>query len=149
VTLPGLREAEEKAERAAGACALKPYVLTSIQPDRETAVRDAKGQIGFYFTTALYHSILELHGLREVGERCREALRRFDTAAMAQAIPDALVDEIAIACTPDEASDRLAQWTELTDEVLFYAPSVGVPPERMASNLDAIFDVFGGGAGRA
>ena len=37
----------------------------------------------------------------------------FDIAAMAAAIPDALVDEIAIACTPDEARDRLAQWRDL------------------------------------
>ena len=77
-------------------------------------MRDAKGQIGFYFTTALYHSILDLHGLREVGEACRAALRKFDVQAMAEAIPDALVDEIAIACTPDEARDRLAQWKDLT-----------------------------------
>ena len=42
---------------------------------------------------------------------------------MAAAIPDALVDEIAIACPPDEARDRLAQWRDLRDEVLFYAPT--------------------------
>ena len=64
--MPGLRAAESEAGRESGACALAPYVLTSIQEDRELAVRDAKNQIGFYFTTALYHSILDLHGMREV-----------------------------------------------------------------------------------
>ena len=67
VTLPGLREAEEKAGRPSGACALAPYVMTSIQEDRELAIQDAKNQIGFYYTTALYHSILEHHGMKEVG----------------------------------------------------------------------------------
>lgn len=62
---------------------------------------------------------------------------------MAEAIPDALVDEIAIACTPDEARDRLAQWRGLTEDPLFYAPSVGVRPERVRENVDAILDVFG------
>jgi probable F420-dependent oxidoreductase len=143
VTLPGLREAEAAAKREAGACALKPYVMTSIQPKREDAIRDAKSQIGFYFTTALYHTILDLHGMREVGEKCRAALKTFDTAAMAAAIPDALVDEIAIACTPDEAVDRLAQWNDLTDEALFYAPAVGVPPARLRANQDAILDLYG------
>jgi probable F420-dependent oxidoreductase len=143
VTLPGLREAELAAGRPEGACALAPYVLTSIQPTRELAVRDAKNQIGFYFTTALYHSILEHHGLREVGERCRAALRSFDVRAMAEAVPDVLVDEIAIACTPDEARERLAAWKDLTDQPLLYAPTVGVPPERVRANLDAIFEVFG------
>jgi alkanesulfonate monooxygenase SsuD/methylene tetrahydromethanopterin reductase-like flavin-dependent oxidoreductase (luciferase family) len=62
---------------------------------------------------------------------------------MAEAIPDALVDEIAIACTPDEARDRLAEWRDLSDEPLLYAPTIGVPPERVRANLDAMLDVFG------
>ncbi len=147
VTLPGLRSAEEKAKREAGACKLAPYVITSICDDRDQAVRDAKGQIGFYLTTKLYHSVLDLHGMREVGQACRSALRTFDVAAMADAVPDALVDEIAIACAPDEAGDRLAQWQDLTDEPLFYAPTIGVKPERVRANLDAILDLFGSRSG--
>ena len=142
VTLPGLRAAEAAAGRAAGACALAPYVITSIQENREHAVRDAKCQIGFYYTTALYHSILDLHDMREVGEKCRAAMRSFDIQAMADAVPDSLVDEIAIACTPDEARDRLAQWQALTETPLLYAPSVGVPPERLAANLALTLEVF-------
>ncbi len=144
VTLPGLRQAEEEAGRDGGACALAPYVMTSIQSDRDTAVRDAKNQIGFYFTTVLYHSILELHGLSEVGTACRAALRKFYIRAMSEAVPDALVEEIAIACTPDEARDRLAQWKDLTDQPILYAPTVGVPPERARSNVDAMLEIFGG-----
>ena len=143
VTLPGLRAAEETAGRSTGACALAPYVMTSIQETREEAVQDAKGQIGFYFTTGIYHSILELHGLGEVGARCRQALRTFDVRAMAEAIPNELVDEIAIACTPDEARQRLEQWKDLTEQPLLYAPSVSVPPERLRSNLDAMLEIFG------
>jgi len=146
VTLPGLREAERAAGRDDGACALAPYVLTSIQQKREDAVADAKNQIGFYFTTGIYHTILDLHGMREVGDACRAALRKMDTKAMAAAVPDALVDEIAIACTPDEAKDRLAQWKDLTDQPLLYAPSVGVPRGRLEANLDATLEIFGGGA---
>jgi probable F420-dependent oxidoreductase len=145
VTLPGLRAAEESAGRDADSCALAPYVLTSIQERREDAVRDAKAQIGFYFTTALYHSILDLHGLGEVGSACRAALRSFDVEAMAAAIPDELVDEIAIACTPDEARQRLDAWMDLTEHPLLYAPTVGVPPERVRANLDAMLEIFGSG----
>jgi probable F420-dependent oxidoreductase len=143
VTLPGLREAEQKAGRESGACELAAYVMTSIQEAREDALRDASNQIGFYFTTGIYHSILDLHGLGHVGEACRAALRKFDVKAMSEAVPDDLVDEIAIACTPDEARDRLAQWKDLTDQPLLYAPSVGVAPERLRANLDAMLDLFG------
>jgi probable F420-dependent oxidoreductase len=143
VTLPKLREAEGEAGRDAGACRLVPYVLTSIHPDRDIAIRDAKGQIGFYYTVSVYRTILEHHGLGDVADACRKALATFDVKAMADAIPDQLVDDIAIACTPDEAKDRLAQWNELSDEVLFYAPQVGVSPGRVRDNLDTILDVFG------
>ncbi len=143
VTLPGLREAEKQAGREAGACELAPYVVTSIQDKREDAVADAKNQIGFYFTTGIYHSILDLHGLGEVGAACRAALRKFDVKAMSEAVPDALVEEIAVACTPDEARDRLSQWKDLTDRPLLYAPTIGVPSGRIRANLDATLDLFG------
>lgn len=146
VTLACIAEGEREAGRAAGSCALAPYVLTSLAATREEAVRNAKGQIGFYYTTELYHSILEHHGLKHVGEACRAALKRFDTRAMAEAIPDALVDEIAIACTPDEAKDRLAQWSDLTGDPLLYPPGIGVRPEKQRENLDMIFATFGTGA---
>ena len=146
VTLPCVGEGERSAGRSAGSCVLAPYVLTSLAPTREEALRNAKGQIGFYYTTELYHTILDLHGLRAVGDACRAALKRLDTRAMAEAIPDALVDEIAIACTPDEARDRLAQWKDLTNDPLLYPPSIGVRSEKQRENLDAIFATFGTGA---
>jgi probable F420-dependent oxidoreductase len=144
-TLPWLRDAEAKAGRAPGSCRLAPYVMTSIQPDRAAAVRDCKGQIGFYFTVSVYRTILAFHGLPEVAAACRAALVRFDVRAMAAAIPDELVDEIALAATPDEARERLAQWRDLTDEPLLYAPTVGVPPERVRANLAAILELGDGG----
>ncbi len=143
VTLPTLRTAEAGAGRPAGACRLVPYLLTSLHPDPAVARQDAKQQIGFYYTVKVYHTILRFHGLPEVAEACRAALASFDVAAMAAAIPDALVDEIAIAGTPDEARDRLRQWDGLCDEVLFYAPSVGVPLDRVRENNERILDVFG------
>ncbi len=121
-----------------------PYLLTSLHPDRAVAIQDAKQQIGFYYTVKVYHTILAFHGLSDVAAACRTALASFDIAAMAAAIPDSLVDDIAIACPPDEARDRLAQWHDLTDEVLFYAPSIGVPTERVRENNERILEVFAG-----
>jgi len=144
VTLPLLREGEEKADREAGACPLYPYVITSIQEDRELAIRDAKRQIGFSFTVDHYRQILELHGLEHVGHECRRHLPKFDLEAMADAIPDELVEEIAIACTPDEVADRMLAWQELTPMCLFYAASIGVAPERTAACLDHLFEQLEG-----
>jgi probable F420-dependent oxidoreductase len=141
-TLPWLRAAEEAAARPPGACRLVPYVLTSIQEDRALARRDARSQIGFYFSVSVYRSVLELHGRADVADACRAALARFDLRGLAEAVPDALVDEMAVAGTPDEARERLAEWRDLCDEPLLYAPTAGVPPERVRANLDAILDLF-------
>jgi alkanesulfonate monooxygenase SsuD/methylene tetrahydromethanopterin reductase-like flavin-dependent oxidoreductase (luciferase family) len=149
VTLPALRSAEAATGRPVGSCRLVPYVLASLHPDRALAVRDAKQQIGFYYTVKVYHSILAHHGLASVATACRAALPSFDVSAMADAIPGALVDEIAIACTPDEARDRLRQWDDLCDEVLFYAPSIAVPSERVRENNERILDLFGAPGTRA
>ncbi|MCH7709667.1 MAG: hypothetical protein IH884_14360 [Myxococcales bacterium] len=62
---------------------------------------------------------------------------------MAAAIPEELVDEIGIACTPDEARDRLTQWKDLTEDPILYAPSIGVSPERRRENFAATLEVFG------
>jgi alkanesulfonate monooxygenase SsuD/methylene tetrahydromethanopterin reductase-like flavin-dependent oxidoreductase (luciferase family) len=116
--------------------------MISLADDRDQAIRDAKGQIGFYYTVSVYRTILDYHGLPEVADACRRALASFDIRAMAEAIPDALVDEIAIAGTPDEARDRLHQWDDLASEVMLYAPQVGVAPGRVRDNLDTVLDVF-------
>jgi probable F420-dependent oxidoreductase len=143
VTLPGIRAGEQEAGREAGACVLAPYVLCVIADSREQALREAKGQIGFYYTTRLYHSILDLHGMGEIGQACQAAFRKLDMKGIAEAIPDELVDEIAIACTPDEARDRLAEWKDITEEPLFYVPTFGIQPERRLEISHAILDAFG------
>ena len=146
-TLPWLRAAESVAGRPEGACRLLPYVLTSIGRDRALARRDARNQIGFYFTVSVYRTILEFHGLPGVADACRRALASFDVKAMAEAIPDGLVDEIAVAGTPEEARARLAEWRGLCDEPLLYAPTVGIPPDRIAANLEEILRLGGEAAG--
>lgn len=129
-------------ELADSRCGLAPYVICSISDDPDEARREARAQIAFYNTTRLYHSILDVHGWREVGEEIAQAFRRGDFAAMSAAVPDELVDAIAITGRPDEARERLAQWENLTDHVLLYPPSVGTRPERLRENTRAIVETF-------
>ncbi len=129
-------------ELEGSACKLLPYVVTSVADSTEQARNEARGQIGFYYTTRLYHTILEPHGWRAQGEEIASAFKRGDFAGMAAAVTDEMIDEIAIAGTPDEVRDQLKAWDGLADEVLLYTPSVGVPSGRVQENLDAIVDTF-------
>ena len=138
VTLPILREAEAAHGRVEGSCPVYPHVIVSVQTNRDDAIMDAKRQIGFSFSVEHYHSILDLHGMRDVGQACRAHLAKVDFESMAACIPDALVDEIAIACTPDEFGERLAQWNDITSEAMLFPASVGVPAARLSANIDAM-----------
>jgi len=106
------------------------------------ARNEARMQIAFYYTTRLYHSILKPHGWEAIGETIAAAFRKGDFAAMAAAVPDEMVDAIAITGRPDEVRDRLKQWEPLAQHVLLYSPSVGMKPGRVAENVDAIIDTF-------
>src|SRR5215831_18908457 len=97
-------------ELAGTRCALAPYVMCSVSDDIDQARREVRAQIAFYYTTKLYHTVLDAHGWRSVGEEIAAAFRKGDFAAMSKAVPDALVDEIAIADKPAAARDRLKEW---------------------------------------
>ena len=128
-------------------CALAPYVMCSISDDVDQARREVRDQIAFYFTTRLYHSILAVHGWRDVGERIAQAFRRGDLDGMAAAVPDELIDAIAITGSADQARDQLGQWENLTGQVLLYPASGRSGSDRLRENITAIIDTFGPRAG--
>lgn len=115
--------------------ARSPHLIVAINDNEDLARHDAKCQIGFSFSVEHYHSILDLHGLREVGVACRKLLARYDFAGMAALIPDELVDEIAIACTPDAVADRLAQWAPITSHPILFPASVAVPKAHQQETI--------------
>jgi probable F420-dependent oxidoreductase len=129
-------------ELEGSSCELTPFLITSIGDDPDRARDEARAQIGFYYSTRLYHTVLEPHGWQSIGEEIAQAFRRRDYAAMANAVTDEMVDAIAIAGRPDEARDKLHEWRDLTDHVLLYSPSVGMGGSRLRDNVDAIIDTF-------
>ncbi|HKI75214.1 MAG TPA: LLM class flavin-dependent oxidoreductase [Pseudomonadales bacterium] len=124
-------------------CALTPYIITSIHDDAAVARNEARAQIAFYYTTRLYHSVLEPHGWQSIGETISQAFRKGDFAAMTAAVTDEMVDAIALTGTPDEVKDRISQWEGIADHVLFYSPSIGIKRDRLMQNMASIVDVFG------
>ncbi len=127
---------------AGSQCEMLPYVITAIADSTEQARNEVRAQIGFYYTTRLYHTILEPHGWTAHGEAIAAAFRQGDFSAMAAAVTEEMIDEIAIAGTADEVRDQIKQWDELADHVLFYSPSIGIPGERVQENLDSIVETF-------
>jgi len=125
-------------ELAGTRCEPAIYVITAVSDDREQARREARAQIAFYYSTRLYHSVLEPHGWQSIGEEIAQAFRKGDWKAMSAAVPDEMIDAIAATGTPDEVRDRLQQWEGLSDHLLLYSPSVGMSAERIQENVTAI-----------
>ncbi len=143
VVLPAVTEGLAREDRARGAFDVAGYVITSIADDGQIAREEAKRQIAFYATTRTYDAILDLHGWQAEKDAIREAFRTFDIAGMTAAVSDEMVDEMAIAGTPDECRAQLARYRGLLDHVLFYPPSFGVKLDRVRENYALIRAIFG------
>jgi alkanesulfonate monooxygenase SsuD/methylene tetrahydromethanopterin reductase-like flavin-dependent oxidoreductase (luciferase family) len=73
----------------------------------------------------------------------REAWGRRDTDAMIAAVPDEMLDEMALAGTQEDVIARFdADFAHRHDHVLLYPPSFGIEAGRFAENANAIIDTF-------
>jgi alkanesulfonate monooxygenase SsuD/methylene tetrahydromethanopterin reductase-like flavin-dependent oxidoreductase (luciferase family) len=143
VVLPAVGEGLARGDRQRAAFDIAGYVITSIADAAEQARDEARRQIAFYATTLTYDAILDLHGWQAQKEPIRSAFRTFDVAAMSAAVTDEMVDEMAIAGTPEECRAQLARYDGLLDHVLFYPPSFAVKADRVRENCQRIREVFG------
>lgn len=143
VVVPTIAEAAEAADRQLEDVERAGYVICSIAEDREVAVRDAKRQIAFYALVKTYDTILSMHGLGRVAVEIRQAWESRDPELMADAVPDRMVELMAVAGTPDEVLEQFRdRFGGVHQHTLFYSPSFGVAPERFTENLQAIIEVF-------
>lgn len=127
---------------AGSRCELTPYIITAINEDPVAARNEARNQVAFYYTTRLYHSVLAGSGWEDAGETIAASFRKGDFKAMVEAVPDEMVDAIALTGTPDEVKDKIRQWESIADHVLLYSPSIGMSADRQMENQQLIVDTF-------
>ena len=145
VVHPALARGARKAGRPEDEPRIAANVMTSIADDSGQARHDARRQIAFYATVKTYDRILDLHGWGKQKQCLREAFRRRDAEAMADAVTDDMVDAIAVAGTPEECVAQFQKWDGLIDEALFYSPTFGISPERILENHRRIIQIFARG----
>jgi enoyl-CoA hydratase/carnithine racemase len=121
------------AEALEAGLALATYTLASASEDRVQARRDAAAMIAFYGSVKSYAPMFA--GFEAEAAAIREAFARGDAGAMVAAVTKAIVDELAVAGTPDEVREQLRRCDGIVDEVVLSPPSFRVPPERVAENL--------------
>ena len=142
VMRPAIAEGAAEEERSPEDVAIADWVLIAVSPDRDQAREDAKRQIAFHATVRTYDAILDLHGFTDVAARIRELWKSFDLAAMTALVTDQMLDEMAVAGTPDECRAALERRARSADRLLLGAPVVATDPDRIRAYHDAIVETF-------
>ncbi|WP_435079688.1 TIGR04024 family LLM class F420-dependent oxidoreductase [Halococcus sp. AFM35] len=92
-----------------------PLVRCFASEDRERAREETRAMVAFLVGAygPFYGQSVAEQGYEDVVEEIRAAWDDRDTAAMAAALPDELLDEIAAAGTPDEVREQIKQFGEI------------------------------------
>src|SRR4051794_25062601 len=123
VARPALERGAERAGRSEPV-PIAGYLTCSVAEDREAARGAARAVVAFNSTVKTYRVVHRLHGFEEHAERIREAWMGGDFARAVEAVPDEMLDTIALAGTPDEVRARFAaRWEGLYEHTLLWPPA--------------------------
>jgi probable F420-dependent oxidoreductase len=114
-------------------------VICSVNEDREVAYRRAR----IYVSHPVSDPVIALHGLEAERDAVRHGLATRGPEALAET-SDRLVEAFSITGTPDEARDKLADWTPAIQHLVLHTPYV--PPLSTEQAEDAflgIVETFG------
>jgi len=147
VVLPAIERGAAHAGRDASEVAVASLVFAAVHEDAEQARREVAAQIGFYASAKTYAPILEKTGFAAAGEAIREAFGRGDLDAMVAAVPDAMIDQLAVVGTPGDVRSALRRYEGLLDHVILYTPSFRLDPERVRENALGLIEACAPGSG--
>ena len=84
-------------------------VTGDTQEEMDKAFEEVRRDLSFYGSTPNYRLVLDHHGLSGLGEKLSALVRQGDFDGMAKAVPDGLVEEVAIIGKPDEIGAKLRE----------------------------------------
>jgi probable F420-dependent oxidoreductase len=137
---PAIATGAERAERDAGDVAMCAVVICAVADDEEQARREVAGQLAFYSAPKAYTTVLEQQGFADVGAAIREAFAAGDHEAMVKAVPDAMIDNLAVAGTPDQVSEQLRRYDGVLDHVIVYPPSFRLSAQRCGELVEGLLE---------
>lgn len=114
----------------------------AVATDRKRAIDDMRGTVAFYSSIGQYAKYFAAHGFGAQAHAVSEAAGQNDLPAMLRAVPDEMVTTFAIAGTPDEARERVAQLWQYADSMTLSAPQNFLPAQRIAQYREAILTTF-------
>ncbi|GAB2960412.1 LLM class flavin-dependent oxidoreductase [Amycolatopsis acidiphila] len=135
VVRPAITKGAGRMGRRAENIRITTMVIAAVDEDEEQARRDAASQIAFYASVKTYDRALAVAGFAAEARAIREAFARGDLEAMTAAVPDRMIDAIAVAGTPRQVRDALRRYEGTVDHVILYAPTLGLAAPRADRNV--------------
>jgi probable F420-dependent oxidoreductase len=142
VMRPAIASGAADQERDPRNVQIADWIVVAISDDPARARQDAARQIAFHATVRTYDRVLALHGFTEISQQIRELWRKFDLPGMTELVTDEMLDAMAVAGTPDECRDRLAERAACADLLLLGAPVVATDPSALREYHRAIVETF-------
>ena len=119
------------------------WVITCIDDaDPARAERDARLMIAFYVTVRTYDTLTSMHGWETAVAEIRKAFKATDIDGMAAAVPQDMLDSIAVYGTTADGHDRIAARRRLPQLRFHSPPSFMVSPRRLAGYSEAIVELL-------
>ena len=122
---PSIAEGAKLVGRDPSSVALYAPVFTitgDTQAQFDEMERTVRGQISFYGSTPSYSAVLEYHGYPDLGRQLNTLMREGKVKEMAAAIPDALLEHLAVIGKPSEIGTIMRERSEgLLDRVSLYS----------------------------
>ncbi|GAA5174289.1 LLM class flavin-dependent oxidoreductase [Pseudonocardia eucalypti] len=119
-----------KAERDPAEVEVCGVLICAVADDEEQARREVAGQLAFYAAPKAYGRVLAAQGFDAAGADIRAAFAAGDHAAMVAAVPDEMIDALAVAGTPSQVAERLRRYDGVLDHVIVYPPSFRLDAHR-------------------
>lgn len=141
VVIPNIAEGAAGAGRSIGDVELisTVFVVTGTNDDEIEGARHAvKQQVAFYASTPSYRVVLDTHGW-DFGPTLSAMSRRGEWQAMAEVIPDEVVDAVAVVGAPEEIGEKVKQrYGDRVQRVGFYGlDGVPVPSDDVLAGMVA------------
>ncbi|HST39366.1 MAG TPA: LLM class flavin-dependent oxidoreductase [Conexibacter sp.] len=143
VVHPAIAKGALRTDRSPREVKVATLLLAAVHDDPAVARREAAAQLAFYASVKTYGPLLERLGFGAAGAEIREAFARGDHEAMIAAVPEAMVDALAIVGTPDDVRAGLRRFDGLLDHAILYVPSFTLTPERVRDCALGLIEAFG------
>jgi probable F420-dependent oxidoreductase len=142
--LPRLHEGLAQAGRSRSSLEVVASAVCMVDVDGRVARRRAAGLVAFYASVRSYAPFFEFHGFGEEARAVQARFKAGDEAGMTAAVPDQMVDALALAGTPAEVRERLAAYEGLADVLKLSAPTHMVPAHVTRQAQHALLEIFAG-----